>query len=86
MGVTNSIIESYGHNWHCVKIVRIWSFSGRYFPVFSPNAKKYGPEKLRIRTLFTQCGCIIFELTVRDVTSGIAGESTVKLYKKNVIM
>ena len=25
-----------------------------YLPVFSPNAGKYGPEKLRIRTLFTQ--------------------------------
>ena len=23
--------------------------------VFSPNAGKYGPGKLRIRTLFTQC-------------------------------
>ena len=28
--------------------VRIWSF-------FGPNAGKYGPEKLQIRTLFTQC-------------------------------
>ena len=26
-----------------------------YLSVFSPNAEKYGPEKLRIRTLFTQC-------------------------------
>ena len=26
-----------------------------YLSVFSPNAGKYGPEKLRIRTLFTQC-------------------------------
>ena len=25
-----------------------------YLPVFSPNAGKYGPEKLQIRTLFTQ--------------------------------
>ena len=25
-------------------------FSGPYFPVFSPNAAKYGPEKLRIET------------------------------------
>ena len=43
-------------------------FSGPYFPVFvlntadtsyhsvfSLNAGKYGPEKLQIRTLFTQC-------------------------------
>ena len=33
--------------FHCVKSVRIRSFSG-------PNAGKYGPENLRIRTLFTQ--------------------------------
>ena len=33
----------------------IWSFPGPYFPVFSPNARKCGPEKHRIRTLFTQC-------------------------------
>ena len=26
-----------------------------FWSVFSPNAGKYGPEKLRIRTLFTQC-------------------------------
>ena len=32
---------------HCVKSVRIRSFS-------DPNAGKYIPEKLRIRTLFTQ--------------------------------
>ena len=32
----------------CVKSIHIWSFSG-------PNAGKYGPEKLQIRTLFTQC-------------------------------
>ena len=40
---------------HCVKSVRIQAFSGPYFPtlglnkeisVFSPNAGKYGPEKL----------------------------------------
>ena len=48
---------------HSVKNVRIRSFSGLYFPafrlnteylsVFSPNAGKCGPEKLRIGTLFT---------------------------------
>ena len=26
----------------------------KYVSVFSPNARKYGPEKLRTRTLFTQ--------------------------------
>ena len=52
---------------NCVKSVRIRSFSGAHFPafgllrrdtpylpVFSPNAGKRGPEKPRIRTLFTQ--------------------------------
>ena len=49
-----------------MKIVLIRSYSGLYFPifglnteiygygVFSQNAGKYGPQKLRIRTLFTQ--------------------------------
>ena len=43
---------------YCFKSVRIRSFSGPYFPVFSPNAGKYGPKNLRIRTLFTQCNSI----------------------------
>ena len=46
----------------CVKSVHNRRFSGPHCPafghsylsVFSPNAGKYGPEKLRIRTLFTQ--------------------------------
>ena len=29
---------------HCVKSVRIRSYSGPYFPAFSPDAGKYGPE------------------------------------------
>ena len=37
--------------WHCVKSVRIWSFSGPYFPAF-------GPEKLGIQTVFAQCETI----------------------------
>ena len=46
---------------HSVKSVLIRSFSGPYFPPLrlnterlSPNAGKYGPEKLQIRTHFTQ--------------------------------
>ena len=31
--------------WHYVKSVEIWSFYGFYFPVFSPNTRKYGAEK-----------------------------------------
>ena len=40
---------------NCVKIAQIQSFSGPYFPIFSPNTGKYGPEKPRIWTLFAQC-------------------------------
>ena len=29
---------------YCVKSVRICSYSGPYFPVFSSNTGKYGPE------------------------------------------
>ena len=29
-----------------------------YLSIFSPKARKYGPEYLRIRTLFTQCFCL----------------------------
>ena len=46
---------------HCVKSVRIRCYYGPHFSafglntsVFSPNAGKYGPEHLRMRTLFTQ--------------------------------
>ena len=35
-------------------LVRIFPHTP-YLSVFSPNARKYGPEKLQIQTLFTQC-------------------------------
>ena len=38
--------------YHCVKSVRIRNFSRS---VFSRIRTEYGPEKLRIRTLFTLC-------------------------------
>ena len=54
-------------NIHCIKNMRIWNFSGPYFPafrlkrrdteylsVFRSNSGKYRPEILRIRTLLTQ--------------------------------
>ena len=60
---------------HCVKSFQIWSLSGPHFPTFrlnaerysylpefSPNAEKYGPEKLRIRTIFQ--GVMYFEVNV----------------------
>ena len=43
------------HHRHCVKSVRIRSFSGLYFHVIrTRETPKYGLEKLQIRTLFTQ--------------------------------
>ena len=55
------IIIIHHHHIHYVKSVRIQCFSGlwirrdaKYLSVFSLNAGKYGPEKLQIRTLFTQ--------------------------------
>ena len=47
---------------HCVKSVRIRNYSGPYLSVFSSNAGKYGPELLRIRTLFTHANPIVFML------------------------
>ena len=53
---------------HCVGSIRIRSYSGPHFPAFELNTERYGvslriqseyrklrPEKLLIRTLFTQC-------------------------------
>ena len=40
---------------HCRKIIQIRSFSSPYFFAFVLNTGKYGPEKLRILTLFMQC-------------------------------
>ena len=37
------------------KVSKYGVISGLYFPVFSRNTGKYGPEILRIWTLFTQC-------------------------------
>ena len=38
-----TIILYYGDS-HCAKSVCIRSYSGLYFPVFSRNAGKYGPD------------------------------------------
>ena len=32
-----------------------WPYLEFFWSVFSPNARKYGPEKLRIQTLLTHC-------------------------------
>ena len=39
--------------WHCIKSVRIWSYSGPHFPAFGLNMwTRITPN----RTLFRQCG------------------------------
>ena len=65
--MSNPSVLTFFCGYHCVKCVRVRSFSGTYFPafglnterysvpylsVFSPNAGEYGPEKIGIRTLF----------------------------------
>ena len=63
----NLVSSKYYCSVHCTKSVRIRSFSGSYFPTFEvntekysvslhihPDAGKYGPEKPRILTLFTE--------------------------------
>ena len=45
-----------------MKNVRIRNYSGPYLSVFSWNAGKYGPELLRIRTLFTHANPIVLML------------------------
>ena len=43
---------------HRVKSVQYRVFSGPYFPVFSPNTGKYGPEKtLYLDTFYTVNAC-----------------------------
>ena len=51
---------------HYVKSIQIRSFSGPYFPVFSPNTGKYGPEKLSIWTLLTQWKLILYVIEKKE--------------------
>ena len=62
----------------CPYSVLFWSLFSRidwiqwgtlYLSVFSPNAEKYGPEQLRIRTLFTPCDAREFMMTNQEVLS-----------------
>ena len=77
-------------NYHCVKSVRIWRFSGPYFPSFGLNTERYSislhiqfdserkrTRKFRIRTLFTQC--IIWQKKsddLRDVSISMVADKT----------
>ena len=48
-----------------------------YFSIFRQNAAKYGPEKLRIQTLFAQCYLII-----KFLSQGILNEKCPNTEKK----
>ena len=78
---------------HCAKIVSIRSFSGLYFPasglspdlsVFTPNAAKYGPEKLRIRTLSTQWNWV-FSYKVSIFYPPANHSSSNPIFKRNIV-
>ena len=58
--LTNSLRSRYTLHEKCPYLKFFWS-------VFSPNAGKHGPEKLRIRTLFTQGPHILSSKLKRDL-------------------
>ena len=49
MGLTESVRD---HNTHCMKSVRIWSYSGPHFSTFGLNTERYSVS-LRIQS---ECG------------------------------
>ena len=64
------------------KSIRIQSSSGPYFVVVSLNAGKYGLEKLRIRTLFTQCRSLASDHYVARIAR-VAEVSDIELFVRN---
>ena len=55
-------LEGAGHfdeRIHCKKSVRIQTFIGQYFPVFSPTTGILGPEKVRIWTHLKEIALLI---------------------------
>ena len=67
-----------------VFLVRIFPHSDwilrdtEYFFVFSPNAGKYGPEKFRIRTLFTQWEAVVRRYSVKKLLCNIHRKTSVQ--------
>ena len=55
----NGFANSYVHVHHCVKSVRIRSFSSQYFPAFGLNTERYSVS-LRIQS---ECGKILTKKT-----------------------
>ena len=53
----------------CVKSVLIRSYSGPHFPACGLNTERYyiyGPEQLRIRTLFMQCAFLVIKVFIKS--------------------
>ena len=72
-------------NFHCVKSVRIRSFSGPYFPAFGVNTERIQSEYAKKRTRKTpntdnfQAVFTIFLPLVLSPISGIRGHSIIRL-------
>ena len=49
---------------HCVKSVRIWSYSGPYFPIVALNTERYGVSR-EIQTRITLNTDIFYAVTVK---------------------
>ena len=55
---------TYKEDWHCVKSVRVRSYSGLHFPAFRLNAERYGVS-LHIQS---ECGKIRTRITLNTDT------------------
>ena len=53
-----------------------------YISVFSPNAGKYGPEELRLRTFFTQCP--VFMISDIKEEKFVAKHHLLLIFKNNI--
>ena len=74
-GTLIPIVGKEGISFTAWKWSKYGVFSGPYFPVFSPNTGKYGPEKLRIWTLSTQCFIIFLTWTVPNINLEAVGNA-----------
>ena len=59
-----------------MKSVQIRSFSGHYFPVFSPNTGKYGPEKALYLDTFQA-------VKLEEMSNGLFLQKAVSVLYKN---
>ena len=57
--VTGNVSKTFSNQLHCVKSVRILSYSGPYFPAFGLNTEKYSVS-LHIQS---ECGKVLRRVT-----------------------